>query len=157
MSRSFVVRLLRRGKTAAGKLRRCSAADWKALSMAGPTVATVAVLLRMLPFRRVQRLLEADPSGPPFLLSEAEEGRLLWAVEAVSRRLLPARPCLTQALAAQVLLQRRGGRPAHLKFGVIREDEGGIQAHAWLERDGSVLLGGTESPQRYNILSTRAE
>jgi hypothetical protein len=116
----------------------------------------VAVLLRTCPFGWVRAALGVDrswgPSGPA-RLTPAAERRLLWAVGAVSRRLLPARPCLTQALAAQALLRWRGGRAARLQIGVARAPDGRLRAHAWLERDGRVLIGGDASPTQYQLLS----
>src|SRR6266540_2459767 len=49
--------------------------------------------------------------------------------------------CLTQALVAHVMLSRRG-HPSNLRIGVKRDVHGTFTAHAWLERDGHVLIGG---------------
>lgn len=148
-------RLLRRGRRLARRLARRSGAERRALVVATAAVAVVAVLLRTCPFHWVRAVLGVDrshgPSGPG--LSPAAERRLLWAVAAVSRRLLPARPCLTQALAAQALLRWRGGRAARLQIGVARAPDGRLRAHAWLERDGRVLIGGDASPTAYQLLS----
>lgn len=158
MHRTPFDRLRRRGSRLLAELRRRSWADWAALAVAGGTVVATAALLRVLPFRRVRRLMAGEvPDRERPSLPSDEERRLLWAVTAVSRRLLPNRPCLPQALAAQFLLRRRGARPAHLRIGVARNDDGSIEAHAWLERDGRVLLGGTESPLLYRPLSTGSE
>jgi hypothetical protein len=72
-------------------------------------------------------------------------------VAAVNRRLFPDRPCLTQALAARYLLSR-GGVPSVLQIGVARHGSD-LQAHAWLEREGGVIIGGEQSPARYQRLS----
>ena len=136
-------------------LRRQSWADWTALAVAGSTVVGTTVLLRVMSFRRAQRLIEGDGHARTRRpLSPDQERRLLWAVTAVSQRLLPTRPCLPQALAGQFLLRCWGARPAQLRIGVARNDDGSIEAHAWLERDGQVLLGGAESPLLYRSLST---
>jgi hypothetical protein len=148
-------RLLRRGTRGVQTLRRLTWLEWKALGLAGSTVALAAVLLRALPFRRVQALLAGDEraSNRPVRLTAEDERRLLWAVTAVSRRFFPDRPCLPQALAAQALLRWHGGRPALLRIGVARSPDDQLQAHAWLERDGTVLLGGDASPEFYSPLS----
>lgn len=75
--------------------------------------------------------------------------RAAWAAHAVGRRLLPERPCLTQALVLQYLLLRRGDDSAELHVGVTKSDEEELQAHAWIERDGRVLIGGTNAPKKY--------
>lgn len=78
--------------------------------------------------------------------------RVVWAASAVSRRLLPERPCLTQALVVQFLLRRRGDESATLHIGVAKDQDRGIAAHAWVEREGEVIIGGASSPQQYRPL-----
>jgi hypothetical protein len=74
--------------------------------------------------------------------------RAAWAAHAVGRRFLPERPCLTQALVLQYLLLRHGDEATELHIGVTKEKEG-LQAHAWIERNGTVLIGGKNSPREY--------
>lgn len=68
--------------------------------------------------------------------------RIAWAVRAVARR-VPGTTCLVQALAAAALL-RRHGMDADVRIGVTRGDRGALEAHAWVESGGRVVLGGTE-------------
>lgn len=75
--------------------------------------------------------------------------RAAWAAGAVGRRLLPDRPCLTQAIVLQYVLLRRGDDDAKLRLGVTRGDDATLQAHAWIERDGEILIGGAASPSAY--------
>lgn len=70
------------------------------------------------------------------------QDRIAWAVTAVSRYVVKA-TCLTQAVTLQVLLQKEGYNAA-LRIGVIRNEEGQLQAHAWIESQGKVLMGGSE-------------
>jgi hypothetical protein len=48
--------------------------------------------------------------------------------------------CLARALATQILLSRCG-YPSHLRFGIVKEKEGHLQAHAWVESQGEVVMG----------------
>lgn len=80
--------------------------------------------------------------------SEAHRERAAWAANAVGHRLLPERPCLTQALVLQYVLLRNGDESAQLHIGVAKRDEE-LRAHAWVERNGRVLIGGTASPHKY--------
>lgn len=80
--------------------------------------------------------------------NEAYRERAAWAANAVGHRLLPKRPCLTQALVLQYILLRGGDELAQLHIGVAKEDEE-LQAHAWVERTDKVLIGGTASPHKY--------
>lgn len=66
-------------------------------------------------------------------------GEIVWAVDAAGRR-MPDASCLTQAVAALLLL-RRHGYEAQFCVGVARGKSGSLDAHAWLERNGRVLIG----------------
>ncbi|KKL57577.1 hypothetical protein LCGC14_2234010 [marine sediment metagenome] len=70
--------------------------------------------------------------------------------------LVPNASCLTQALAAQIILAR-GNVDSILLIGVGKSDAGGFEAHAWLEVGKAVLIGGTrESLSRYSNLTAYA-
>lgn len=60
---------------------------------------------------------------------------------------MPARPCLTQALVGRLFLAREGV-DATLHIGVAKSD-GDLRAHAWLEQDGVIILGGARSRDEY--------
>jgi hypothetical protein len=45
-----------------------------------------------------------------------------------------------RALAAEILLDPRGG-PVILTIGVKRTGTGTLEAHAWLARNGQILIG----------------
>jgi hypothetical protein len=116
------------------------------LLLAGPVVLAVRIVLWILPsamiLRIVRRSSDVHARGTMHAHRPPAE-RVTWAVEAVSRR-IPRATCLTQALSAQFLL-RRFGYDARLCLGVARTPRGEFRAHAWLERDGSVLIGGAEA------------
>ena len=66
--------------------------------------------------------------------------RIIWAVEAAGQHFPAVGTCLTQALAAYVLLRRRGCE-TNLRIGVSRDPTGKFAAHAWLEQEGAILIG----------------
>lgn len=68
--------------------------------------------------------------------------RVARAVRIASRR-VPRATCLTQAVSTQLLLAS-AGRPSRIRLGVGRDDRGAFCAHAWLEVDGVVVIGGEE-------------
>ena len=125
--------------------------NWGLLLYAGGLTAVVRVALSVVPLRRLTRALRRVASWLPHWTRSTPQYRLraAWAAHAVGRRLLPERPCLTQALVLQYLLLRRGDDTAELHIGVTKSDDEGLQAHAWVERDGQVLIGGTNAPTRY--------
>jgi hypothetical protein len=108
-----------------------------------PVVLFVRIALWLLPFNVLHRLvarLTRRAAGGAASTVPAE--RITWAVAAVARR-IPRATCLTQALAATLLLAWRG-HPATLRLGVAKRDDGSLHAHAWLECGGIILLGEPE-------------
>lgn len=58
----------------------------------------------------------------------------------MAARFVPGASCLTQALVGQILLGQ-AGHAVTLQIGVLRKGGGPLQAHAWLESAGRVILG----------------
>lgn len=67
--------------------------------------------------------------------------RMAWAVQLASRS-LPGVTCLMQALALHVSLCRCG-HASQVRIGVARTKEGGLDAHAWVEYQGAIIIGGS--------------
>jgi hypothetical protein len=111
----------------------------------------VRVGLWLLPFRKLQKTLEKlfhYPATSDNQLPSPE--KFSSAVSTVSQY-VPAATCLAQALTLQVLLSREGIH-SDLAIGVARDDAKGISAHAWLEIDGNVIIGGQERDRYTQLL-----
>lgn len=139
------------------KLLRLLVADRCLLVKAVLLVGAVRVGLWLLPFRVLRRLLAGlSPAnaqlqqGDPALI-----GRVVWAVK-VASHYIPAATCLTQALATQALLSRRG-HPAILRIGVTKSEAGKFQAHAWVEYQGKVVIGGSGARSHFTPLLSLGE
>jgi hypothetical protein len=104
-------------------------------------------------YRAVNRL-DHEHSGEPRSSSlTGTPARIVWALQALSRRLPGKNTCLVQALAAQAMLRRRG-YASELRIGVSgRGPTGAIKAHAWVECDGRVVLGQLEDLNSYAVLT----
>ena len=104
-------------------------------------IVTIRISLRLLPFRVTRNGMERlrRPAGPWRDLDRRRIHQVAWAVQAASRR-LPGSTCLAQGMAAQVLLGRLGQR-SELRLGVTRKPDGRLEAHAWVESNGSIVLG----------------
>jgi hypothetical protein len=76
--------------------------------------------------------------------------RVAWAVEVMSRY-VPMTTCLSQALATQVLLGRLG-HTTSLCVGVARNAAGQFEAHAWVQCEGRIVMGGWDDLSRYTPL-----
>lgn len=108
-------------------------------------IIVVRVGLRVLPFLTLQRMLDRFGALPIVRQHGRAASDVLpsvrWAMTTASAR-LPA-TCLVQALAAGVMLRRRG-LACRLRLGVrTREGDSraGLEAHAWIECDGRIAIG----------------
>lgn len=117
------------------------------LAQAAWLVLMIRLGLSLLPFKTVLRLAERARRRTARRANTIPAERLAWAVQRVSRY-LPAATCLTQGLATHVLLARHGLEGA-LRIGVAKGDDGRLEAHAWIERNGVVLIGALPDLGRY--------
>jgi hypothetical protein len=129
-------------------------ADRRLLLTSAVLVPATRVGLWVLPFTTVRGLLgRLAPEPPPSSSGGHPVQRIRRAISLVSRY-VPGASCLTRALSAQALL-RRDGHPASLHIGVAREDDGQLVAHAWVESNGRVVIGGSPVRlRRYTALGT---
>jgi hypothetical protein len=126
------------------KLAELDRAERWLLIEAAITVPIVRVALTLLPFRAVHRFIAATTlrvrrSRP----SESHTPERVARMVAAMAARVPRASCLTQALAATLLLARHG-YAATLRVGVAKNENGTLRAHAWLESGGRTLLGGPD-------------
>jgi hypothetical protein len=116
-------------------------------------LSLVRASLSLLPFRVVRAaVMRAGQPSRAGVQAEPEFVEdVVWAIGTASCR-VPGASCLTQALATELLLRRRGF-PAVLRIGVAEKQGGKVEAHAWIEAEGRVLVGGSESPAHFTVLS----
>ncbi len=112
-------------------------------------IGLIRVGLWMIPFRRLNPLIQrviaqVSRQEPSDVISVSN---VVWAIEAASYY-FPGKPkCLARALTTQILLNHYG-HACELRIGVAKTETEGFVAHAWIERDGQVLIGGD-----YNLSS----
>ncbi len=70
----------------------------------------------------------------------------------VAGRYVPRATCLAQALTLRTLLGLLG-QPARLRIGV-RKNADALEAHAWVESGGRVVIGGMRGLARFTALET---
>lgn len=130
------------------------AAERDLVIRAAVLLSLVRLGLWLLPFRTLQRMAAstAEWPGRSQHIGPGAVGpdRIGWAVAAVGRY-VPRATCLARAIAGEVLLVRHGF-PAHLRIGVARSAEKRIEAHAWVESRGEVVVGGRADLARYAVL-----
>jgi len=130
--------------------RRLEPAERRALFSAVLLVSLIRVALWVLPVRRVRKIVSAFDRIPLSVPADLPVNRLVWAVQAASRR-IPMASCLTQSLALQSLLTR-SGRSSQLHLGVKKDQQTGFQAHAWVEYAGCTLLSTPSEVAEYEHL-----
>jgi hypothetical protein len=115
-----------------------------------PVTIGMRTALATIPIRRLLQIVER-PVNPRLarLDRETERRVVAWAAAVAGKRLFPDRPCLTQALVVKLLFSRRG-LDATLRIGVRKVNDE-IAAHAWVESDGHIVIGGRTSPYRYHV------
>jgi len=108
--------------------------------------------LWLLPFKVLLRGLGKISNTSPQMhpASSDDLDKVSWAVNQASR-LMPKVKCLARALTAQVLLRWRGCC-ADLRIGVAKSESGKLEAHAWVESQGRIIVGSLADLSRYTPL-----
>jgi Transglutaminase-like superfamily len=85
-----------------------------------------------------------QPAGDPVAAladrTDAARAQDICKAVTIAARYVPGATCLVQSITGCAMLRRAGCR-AKLKIGV-RKDSSDFHAHAWLENENSILLGG---------------
>lgn len=122
------------------------------------------ILVAYVPLARWRRTLGApiaprpeEPSLSPTSTVPADRRlrRLVHAVERAAVRLPGENRCLAKAMALQWMLRRRG-LSASLVIGVLPGQRHGAlrDLHAWVEREGTILIGESDQPHQPIYAST---
>jgi hypothetical protein len=117
-------------------------------------LGAVKLCLLALPFETLRRLLAGFSRTPARsgTFCESSLEAVVWAVDTAGRCVPRAATCLTLALTGQTLLLRRG-HEAVVRIGVAKEDGERFVAHAWVESEGRIVIGGYET-ERYVQLAS---
>lgn len=118
-------------------------AEVAAAAQAAGALAITQAALRFLRFQTVRRVLLRVAQASRLVDRRLEAGTLIWAVKAAARRCPLRSTCLGEALVAEALLRRHGYTPV-LCIGAARSASR-FQAHAWLEMNDGVIIGGPAS------------
>jgi Transglutaminase-like superfamily len=118
-------------------------------------LGTIRLGLWLLSFQTLQNLLERASQKPRKLaLSEPLPiGKITEAVHRSCRYMPGQVKCLAQALTTQVLMKQHG-YPSELRIGVTKGESGKLEAHAWIESQGKVVIGHLRDLPRYIPMSS---
>lgn len=117
-------------------------------------LVTIRLGLWLLPFPTWRRLLTQATQARANLqqVEPTSINKVVWAVSVASRYMPGGVKCLARALATQVLLNWYG-HAAKLCLGVAKGEEGKLEAHAWVESQGKVVMGGLSNLSSFTPLS----
>ncbi|NEO81209.1 lasso peptide biosynthesis B2 protein [Moorena sp. SIO4G3] len=109
--------------------------------------------LWLLPFHRLRRLLTkiSQPSPQAQGVNQTNLSKIVGAVNLSSRYMPGGVKCLARALSTQVLMSRCGYSP-QLRIGVAKGEGGKLEAHAWVENQGQVVIGYLRDLSRFTPL-----
>ena len=100
--------------------------------------------LRLCRFQRIRRILAfVAICARRLTRRKISPAVLVWALETAKRSNSSPGNCLTEALTAEVLFKQFGYEPV-LCIGAAKRN-GKFAAHAWLEHDQVVMVGGPEA------------
>jgi transglutaminase superfamily protein len=133
----WAARMAIRAMHRARKFLTLSAAEKRQLLHAGLLVLAFRLGLWCVPYRVLRRAAEVRCRQSQ--ASAATPARIAKQVGQVAR-FIPVATCLTQALAATVLMRRAGMAP-ELRIGAARDEQGQFKAHAWVEYQGRIVIG----------------
>jgi Transglutaminase-like superfamily len=112
------------------------------LWQSAPALLAIKTALTILPYPTFRKLFgKLIESGRRQPASEQTLHEVAQAIEILSARWPWRAVCLPQALTYKYIL--RNDASLLLKIGVNRSSIGEFQAHAWVEKDGKLLIGKT--------------
>lgn len=116
---------------------------------------TLAVARLAVHFVPASQLLNWASRPPRWLnrFAIGDVGWVAWAVDTMGAKWWMNAKCFPRALAAQVMLQRRG-IASRLCMGDTREGEA---AHAWLELAQRTIVAGAEAPRVTRLIEFGGE
>ncbi|NEO92611.1 MAG: lasso peptide biosynthesis B2 protein [Moorea sp. SIO3G5] len=113
----------------------------------------IRLALWLLPFQTLRRLVAkiSQPSPQAQGVNQTNLSKIVGAVNLSSRYMPGGVKCLARALTTQVLMSRCGYSP-QLRIGVAKGEGGKLEAHAWVENQGQVVIGYLRDLSRFTPL-----
>jgi transglutaminase superfamily protein len=110
----------------------------------------LSVALRFSTRLAVPKCLLLRPAGPRPRKTATPPDTIARAITRAARH-IPGATCLVQAITLCRLLDREG-YDSVLRVGVQPPSAGRLEAHAWVECEGEIILGGRNSADLYTAL-----
>jgi hypothetical protein len=113
-------------------------------------MATIRLGLWLLPFRLLLKLhtkmmyLIPKASNP----KQVSLANIIAYINLSTRYMPGGAKCLARALTTQILMHRYN-HLGELRLGVAKSTTGNLEAHAWIEHQGQVIIGNLEDLPRF--------
>ncbi len=131
--------------------RKLTGKDFLLFAEAWVFLAKARWLLLFRPFNKIVPMLKNDPA-----VSVEADNALLQLVKLSIARASVKSPwrtkCFEQALAARMMLGKRG-IASRIYFGVKKNDDSALSAHAWLQ-SGNITVTGWQKITEYTVVAT---
>ena len=112
--------------------------------------------LWVLPYQKLlyllKRISDRQNGDRERELNDNNLNKIVRAVNISTRYMPGGAKCLARALTTQVIMKRQGYSP-QLRLGVAQGEQGKIEAHAWIEYQGLVVIGDLQNLSRFIPLS----
>ena len=136
------------------KLISLTSSDRQLLVKTALLLGIIRLGLWLLPFQTLRRLVvRMIQTTSVQKQDQVFVNKVVWAVRVVSRYMPGKVKCLARALTTQVLLGRCGYQ-SQIRIGVAKNKQGQLEAHAWVESQGRIIIGGLKDLGRYTLLAT---
>ncbi|MBD2596836.1 lasso peptide biosynthesis B2 protein [Nostoc spongiaeforme FACHB-130] len=136
------------------KLLQLSNSDRQFLLRTFVLLGLVRLGMWLLSFNTLRKLINKI-SKPNFQLEPISLHKIVWAINVSTRYTPGGAKCLARALTCQVLMTRYGYKP-ELRIGVVKSEAGNLEAHAWIETQGYVVIGYLPDLSRFTPLPSLA-
>lgn len=136
------------------KLISLTSSDRQLLVKTALLLGIIRLGLWLLPFQTLRRLVVRMTQRTSVQKqNQVCVNKVVWAVRIVSRYMPGKVKCLARALTTQVLLGQHGYQ-SQIRIGVAKNQKGQLEAHAWVESQGKIIIGGLKDIGRYTPLAT---
>jgi Transglutaminase-like superfamily len=109
-------------------------------------LASVKCGLKLVPFYRLFKFLASVSTFK--VVHRANIAEIVWSTNIVTNYMPGGAKCLARALTTQVLMNWHGYKP-EFRIGVAKADAGNLEAHAWIEYQGFVIIGNLDDLGRF--------
>lgn len=133
------------------KFLNLRASDHYLLFRAVVLLGAIRLGLWLLPFQALRRLLAGLAQTTSQAEAQVSIQQVVWTVQVASRCMPGGVKCLARALTTKVILGWYA-YPAELRIGVAKGEAGQLEAHAWVESQGRVVIGGLSDLPRFTPL-----